>query len=220
MRNNLNHIKQTLDTYDPYRRTVIIGTAALALQGIKVPGGVPDVDTLTSQCDLDDLKKAMDLNRLNHTTFINDDGVNSDRGISLKPDTNIQDMKHILPYQSFTEVSDERYDMDYFLAYARSIMINDFRVVPAHEILLWKAKIGREKDMTKVQKILSQWGISEYLSGVQIAEINEALTNSRREFQANNPRDNWGYPVKKVERDSYGIPIPAAKATARRVAYS
>jgi hypothetical protein len=214
----LNAIRETLYHYDPDGRTVVVGTAALALQGIKVPFDVPDVDTLASLDHITDLREGMAYNALKNTTIL-DDTQMGDHGISLRPNHYHSAMVDILPYQSFTEASDERYDMDFYLAYARSVSVEDFRVLPVHEILYWKASISRPKDVAKVDQIISRRSIRDYLSTYQIDDLREMVRQGKHKLEAvegGHVCDCYICPYedeKPSHSSSYGYPVKKAYAT-------
>jgi hypothetical protein len=192
MRENLNAIKRTLDLYDPDHRTVVVGTAALALQGIKVPGGVPDVDTLSSEDHLIDLVGAMEEDCFDGNASKLEGSVDV-RGITVLPDNDSNNGQNLLQYQSFYETTAEDFDMDYYLAYSRSIIVGDYRALPIHEVLRWKASIGREKDLNKVQKILSRRSIKSYLPPDMKNEIQRIAIRNRKLLVASAPVRETGY---------------------------
>lgn len=218
----LNAIRETLYHYDPDGRTVVVGSAALALQGIKVPFGVPDVDTLASLDHITDLRNGMEYNALNNTTILDDRVDMGEHGISLIPSEWHRGMQNKLPYQTFTEVTDKRYDLDFYLAYARSTSVEDFRVLPVHEILQWKASIGRPKDIAKVDQIISRRSIHDYLSTYQIDDLREMVREGKHKLEVidgGHVCDCYVCPYENEEPShpsSYGYPVKKAYAGAFR----
>ena len=146
-------VQSTLELYDPRRQVIVIGTAALVLQGIKVPYRLEDVDALASNEFITSLRRRVKQDHLNDTTRLTRAAHEDYKGIKgsfvlLEPNPLHEDASNLLKFQAFTDFTDEKYQMDLEKAQEHAYPHKKSgRMVLSPDVLLeWKNRVGRPKD--------------------------------------------------------------------------
>jgi hypothetical protein len=159
MAENLSPVLRTLETYVPahFRRHIlVVGTAGLVLQGIRIPYEIPDVDVLAPFEYLEDLHDKLSYDKVGNTSqldYATYDILFRDtiapkgelrRSVCLKPN---ERHPELLRFQAFYGIRDDVYDIDYDRARKLAVpTLSSYAALPTEKILEWKAAIGRDKD--------------------------------------------------------------------------
>lgn len=157
---NLETVHNTLEFYDPESETITIGTAALVTQGIEVPYLLHDVDVLAKFSFIKSLKTAMYRDFLNDTTSFaasnaEDYGFSADLRIMLEPNANHPISKHLLPFQAFTDMHDNKHTTSYEDVKETAIVHPETgrMFMPVDAVKKWKQAVGRPKDLELLKLI-------------------------------------------------------------------
>lgn len=190
----LNQIHETLATYDPDGRSVLIGGAALAYHlndlGWNTTHTTPDVDVLMSSTDIETLAAAHEAARYKGPVSHHDVGLYPS-ATSERASLTIPEVGTYLGFSAYSGFVDDLFSLDYIDAVGVAIDFDSHPVIPLGAVLHWKASVGRRKDRRDVTEVLELDGIDSKLSPIARYSIGLSLSQSAERLSALRPTSRY-----------------------------